>query len=75
MWSDEAIQDAARLMRQHRLKCFATTSRTPLENIRMGRVDNRVADDAAFQHMTDEGHYDHSQEEYRFIEVHGRKWF
>lgn len=31
--------------------------------------------DAAFQHMIDEGHYDHYQEEYRFIEVHGRKWF
>ncbi|MFL9649719.1 phosphotransferase [Exiguobacterium chiriqhucha] len=31
--------------------------------------------DVAFQRMIDDGHYDHYQDEYRFIEVHGRKWF
>lgn len=31
--------------------------------------------DVAFQRMINEGHYDHYQAEYRFIEGHGRKWF
>lgn len=31
--------------------------------------------DIAFQKMIDEGHYDHYQEELRFIRTHGQKWF
>ncbi|WP_214795446.1 MULTISPECIES: aminoglycoside phosphotransferase family protein [unclassified Exiguobacterium] len=31
--------------------------------------------DIAFQKMMDEGHYDHYQEELRFIQMHGSKWF
>ncbi|MDE0564250.1 aminoglycoside phosphotransferase family protein [Exiguobacterium sp. B2(2022)] len=31
--------------------------------------------DIAFQKMIDEGHYDHYQEELRFIQTHGHKWF
>ncbi|WP_214872485.1 aminoglycoside phosphotransferase family protein [Exiguobacterium sp. s140] len=31
--------------------------------------------DVAFQKMIDEGHYDHYQEELRFIRTHGQKWF
>lgn len=31
--------------------------------------------DAAFQRMIDEGHYDHYQAEYRFIQMNGHKWF
>ncbi|WP_214760073.1 phosphotransferase [Exiguobacterium sp. s129] len=31
--------------------------------------------DIAFQKMMDEGHYDHYQEELRFIQAHGQKWF
>ncbi|MTH54828.1 phosphotransferase [Bacillus mangrovi] len=30
--------------------------------------------DAAFQKMIDEGHYDHYQEDLRFIREHGREW-
>ncbi|UTT43844.1 phosphotransferase [Exiguobacterium aurantiacum] len=31
--------------------------------------------DVAFQTMMDEGHHMHYQEEYRFIEANGKKWF
>ncbi len=30
--------------------------------------------DMAFQKMIDEGHYDHYQEELRFIREHGKEW-
>lgn len=31
--------------------------------------------DVAFQKMMDEGHYEHYQKEYRFIEANGKTWF
>ncbi|STO07568.1 phosphotransferase [Exiguobacterium aurantiacum] len=34
-----------------------------------------VEGDTAFQSMMDEGHYDHYQTEYRFIQTNGHKWF
>jgi len=30
--------------------------------------------DQAFQRMIDEGHYDHYQEDLRFIREHGEEW-
>lgn len=36
---------------------------------------NASEGDVAFQTMMDEGHHTHYQEEYRFIEANGKKWF